>query len=120
MTITASNSNKIIKVSSNPNLTLIHWLSLFPSLFPSSREKGAEAERALINFFLLKLKSYIKTLFPTHFPYITALLFLEVGEREDNRTIKYQIYPDYNWEEESYKPIPGCYNQQKRLEHQQI
>ena len=64
--------------------------------------------------------SYIKTLFPTHFPYITALLFLEVGEREDNRTIKYQIYPDYNWEEESYKPIPGCYNQQKRLEHQQI
>ena len=66
------------------------------------------------------LKSYIKTLFPTHFPDITALLFLEVGEREDNRTIKYQIYPDYNWEEESYKPIPGCYNQQKRLEHQQI
>ena len=62
----------------------------------------------------------IKTLFPTHFPDITALLFLEVGEREDNRTIKYQIYPDYNWEEESYKPIPGCYNQQKRLEHQQI
>ena len=93
---------------------------LFPSLFPSSREKGAEAERALINFFLLKLKSYIKTLFPTHFPDITALLFLEVGEREDNRTIKYQIYPDYNWEEESYKPIPDCYNQQKRLEHQQI
>jgi len=66
------------------------------------------------------LKSYIKTLFPTHFPDITALLFLEVGEREDNRTIKYQIYPDYNWEEESYKPIPDCYNQQKRLEHQQI
>jgi len=41
-----------------------------------------------------------------------------VGEGEDNRTIKYQIYPDYNWEEESYKPIPGCYNQQKRLEYQ--
>ena len=49
---------------------------------PILKRKGAEAERALINFFLLKLKSYIKTLFPTHFPDITALLFLEVGKEK--------------------------------------
>ena len=93
---------------------------LFPSLFPSSREKGAEAERALINFFLLKLKSYIKTLFPTYFPGHPRSSFSWGRGREDNRTIRHQICPDYNWEKESYKPILTATTNKKRLEHQQI
>ena len=94
---------------------------LFPSLFPPSKEKGAEAERgnyktcSLINFFLLKLKSYIKTLFPTHSWHYRSSFSWGRG-REDNRTIRHQICPNYDWEKKDTNQF--LTNQQKSINGQ--